>query len=547
MATVADITSVRLANVRWIDALLDAGPGWNFLTSDGIIFRKTLYYTFSSTTGTEPGVSASAFNTSQMFETRKILAYVSGITGITFAETGDGSSADIHFSQMNLAASGVNTTGSFSYTGNYAYAGSLLTSYSADAYVYLDNRVTTPFYASNQSPLPGTSGYETLLHEIGHALGLKHPFSAIAGNPTTLPTAEDTTANTLMSYTDAQPGLYYSSYSQYDVAALNWLYGVDGLGGIWGIGANGSYYTGTNGNDTFLSGWSPSSGCNFAYQGGTGTDTVVLSIPKASLAYLYENGWLTFSGTGSNKLYINPDIEIVQFTDGSMVTYLPSNLYGTDGNDTIRGSAGEDQIIALDGNDILFGDAGNDILNGDGGRDTALYNENRSAMKILKTGDTTCTVNGSSTSGSDFLLDVERLKFNDSMLALDTSGGPGEAYRLYQAAFDRAPDAEGLGFWISVVDKGADLITDVAHGFIQSIEFTTRYGANPSNEDFIAALYKNVLHRQFEQSGYLFWIDCLARGADRAAVLYGFSESIENQANVAPLIANGIAYREWMG
>lgn len=549
MATVYDITTVPLANVNWIDALLDSGPDWNFLTTDGTSFRKTLYYTFSTTTGTETGVYSSSFNSSQIAAARNILAYAGSITGINFAETGDGSLADIHFSQTNLSASGINTAGSFSYSGNYNYnyAGSFLTSYTADAWVYLDNRSTTPFYASNQNPVAGNSGYETLLHEIGHTLGLKHPFSTIAGNPVTLPTAEDTTANTLMSYTDAQPGLYYSSYSRYDVAALNWLYGIDGLGGSWGIGTSGYYYTGTNGNDTFLGGWSPSAGYNFAYQGGTGTDTVILGIPRTNLSYMYENGWLTFTGAGSSKLYINPDIELVQFSDVTMSTYLPKNLYGTNGNDIIRGSTGDDQIFAYSGNDILSGDAGSDILDGGSGTDTALYNENRSAVTIIKTGDTTCTVNGSLNSGSDFLLDVERLKFTDSMVALDTSGGSGEVYRLYQAALDRIPDAEGLGFWINAVDRGANLITDIARNFINSQEFTAKYGANPSDGDFVASLYNNVLHRQYEQSGYLFWIDCLAKGADRAAVLYGFSESIENQTNVASLIANGIAYREWIG
>jgi len=168
-------------------------------------------------------------------------------------------------------------------------------------------------------------------------------------------------------------------------------------------------------------------------------------------------------------------------------------------------------------------------------------------VTVIKTGATTCTVNGSDVSGSDSLIEIERLKFTDSMLALDISGGPGEVYRLYQAALDRTPDTAGLGFWINAVDKGASLIADVARGFIYSPEFTARYGANPSNADFITALYNNVLHRPFDQGGYLFWVNSLDSGADRGAVLYGFSESIENQANIAPLIANGIAYREWIG
>jgi hypothetical protein len=34
-------------------------------------------------------------------------------------------------------------------------------------------------------------------------------------------------------------------------------------------------------------------------------------------------------------------------------------------------------------------------------------------------------------------------------VALDVDGAAGQAYRLYQAAFDRAPDKNGLGYWIN--------------------------------------------------------------------------------------------------
>jgi serralysin len=46
-------------------------------------------------------------------------------------------------------------------------------SYDADAFVYLDN---VEWNYQNANLAPGGQGYETLLHELGHALGLKHPF-----------------------------------------------------------------------------------------------------------------------------------------------------------------------------------------------------------------------------------------------------------------------------------------------------------------------------------------------------------------------------------
>src|SRR6185369_519335 len=68
----------------------------------------------------------------------------------------------------------------------------------------------------------GDSGFVTLLHEIGHALGLKHPFESPL-----LPSAENTTANTLMSYTRVGNG-NATDLAAFDIAALQYLYGVAG-------------------------------------------------------------------------------------------------------------------------------------------------------------------------------------------------------------------------------------------------------------------------------------------------------------------------------
>jgi hypothetical protein len=74
---------------------------------------------------------------------------------------------------------------------------------------------------------------------------------------------------------------------------------------------------------------------------------------------------------------------------------------------------------------------------------------------------------------------------------LRTTGG--QAYRVYQAAFNRTPDLGGLGFWIGAMDKGVSL-ADVANGFTLP------------------------------------------------EVLVGISESPENQAGVIGVIQNGIGY-----
>lgn len=141
------------------------------------------------------------------------------------------------------------------------------------------------------------------------------------------------------------------------------------------------------------------------------------------------------------------------------------------------------------------------------------------------------------------LSDIERVLFTQSsdVVALSLDGKLGQAFRLYTAAFDRAPDEAGLGFWLDVAERGVSL-PEMARGFIASKEFADLYGAHPDDAAFVAALYENVLHRPGDAGGVRYWMDALGRGADRGEVLAAFSESTENQDQAVELIGNGIVY-----
>ncbi len=143
--------------------------------------------------------------------------------------------------------------------------------------------------------------------------------------------------------------------------------------------------------------------------------------------------------------------------------------------------------------------------------------------------------------GHDTLFSIERLNFSDGTLAFDTDGAAGQGYRIYQAAFDRKPDASGLGYWIRNLDKGANLV-DVGAAFVASSEFRKLYGPNLSNSEFVQELYYNVLGRTGEQSGVNYWANQLYDGHTRGWVLASFSESAENVAGVASSISDGIWY-----
>src|SRR5207244_3228276 len=82
---------------------------------------------------------------------------------------------------------------------------------------------------------------------------------------------------TLMSLNEVGPPA--SQYRFLDVAALEWLYGGDGIGGTYGVGTSSAPVIGTLGNDS-LQGTGGndrifSGPGNDTMEGGAGTDTAV--------------------------------------------------------------------------------------------------------------------------------------------------------------------------------------------------------------------------------------------------------------------------------
>lgn len=207
----------------------------------------------------------------------------------------------------------------------------------------------------------------TLLHELGHALGLKHPFEAEGPFPA-LDSALDGADFTVMAYnvsarfTDAQwADLWPQSYMYIDILALQYLYGVDTV-----TTAGKDEYAYSQADRHYLTIWDYS-----------GTDT--LGVTDGSTAVdisLAPGSWSNVGTTieywdgtdffyDSYTVYIAPDTVI-------------ENAYGADGDDTLRGNAfanklegnaGADELIGGNGADRLLGGAGDDRLYGGNGND----------------------------------------------------------------------------------------------------------------------------------------------------------------------------------
>lgn len=482
------------SGINTIDSLVYSS--WNTTPRTGI----TLTYSFPRTL--PPGSSDDDANgfapmpAVQQHAVRAALAEWAAVANITFVETA--SDGNIVFA--------TNDQGDKS-----------------NAYAYLPDalaRYTTKVLTNNRYPLddymaPGEGGFTVLLHEIGHTLGLKHPgHYQVAGDETGgpyLPAEFDTRAYTQMSY--HQSGSYGLLGKEaltpmlYDIQAVQYLYG-----------ANTAWHSG---DDVYA--FDTGSAPRTVWDGG-GFNVFDFTACAAGAVVDLRPGELSSTCAGFGNVVIAYGATIHKAVTGS-------------GGDTIRASDAGSIIDSGAGSDTIHGGAGDDRIAAGEGLDTLVL-AGQSGQYKLEAGAEGWVMEGA---GRDLLTGVERVRFSDTAMALDIDGLAGQVYRLYQAAFDRAPDLEGLGYWIDAGDRGVSLAT-VAQGFIDSPEFSSSYGPL-DHLAFVSRLYLNILGRQADAGGLAFHVNLLERGeTSRNITLLAFAGSDENQQALASVIGNGFAY-----
>lgn len=206
----------------------------------------------------------------------------------------------------------------------------------------------------------------------------------------------------------------------------------------------------------------------------------------------------------------------------------------------ITGTPGRDEIRALDGDDVILASAGSDRIAGGKGSDMLVYAGASTAYKVTELEGGLFRV-AAPNGDTDLLSGVERIDFKDGNLLLDLeSEFLGFGYRVYQAAFGRIPGEDGLRFWVGELDRGM-APDEVASRFAQSPEFYSRYGDNPSDEDFITALYQNVLGRTPDADGFTYWLGQFdSGGLGRSDMLVAFAESKENVSRASDNLEDGV-------
>ena len=274
------------ASAAEFEALLpNAAPGWNGANN----LPQVVSYSFSEASpaprfflneGWQP------FSNVQRASTREALSRWDNASGIVFVEIpdpGDDARVDLRF-----------------HLADFNESSAARGAYPTDGSIWM-NRT----YYRDDSMASGSFGFLVLMHEIGHAIGFKHPFDGA----NVLPTESDNTTRTVMSYTHTSSN---TDIGDIDRAAAIHVYGEQSAQPTWVSNAIWS-----NAHQAVLQ--QGAAGAD-AIRGTTGSDVL-----------LGEAGDDSLTGLGGDD-----------------------QLWGGTGNDTLTGGAGDDLLVGGDGVDTAI-------------------------------------------------------------------------------------------------------------------------------------------------------------------------------------------------
>lgn len=326
----AGILNTTYVNPYWVQALKMDQPE---LHISPILekYERVIHYSFPeikpeydhySITGWEPATEE------MKTATHDILAKFETILDVTFIESNDPKATNV----IVVGRSNQTATSGLSYFPNNFYE--------IGMDVFLAKGYASPRFSND---LTTNYDYEVLVHEIGHALGLKHPFEASGTNAATLSTYEDNTGNTAMSYNNN-----ITTFNG-TVRSLDWM----ALAEFYGIKS-----THNAGDDTY----------EFSKSGGTfildgaGVDTISAYDTSQDVTIDLRPG--AHSHLGTKSIYITAANQLT-ISHGSDI----ENVVTGSGDDIVIGTDLDNVISTWSGSDTIFAGGGTDIIKSGKGAD----------------------------------------------------------------------------------------------------------------------------------------------------------------------------------
>ena len=348
-----------------IDALI-SGSKWE-TTSLTFSFPDSpddYSYDFYNEANTDFGV----FNEAQKASVRTALDYFASFSGLEFTElTGEADrDADLMF-----AESGRPSTAWAYYPSDGDWGG--------DAWF---NRT------SYNNPVTGNYAWSTVMHEIGHGLGLKHGHQSGGGG--TMPLDQDSHEYSIMTYRSyvGSPGSFYTNATWsgpqtpmiYDIAAIQRMYGAnyefqsddsvytfDVATGQMFVNGEGAAVPG--GNHVFRAVWD--GGGEDTYDFANYTRRLDIDLAPGGHVDLAVGGNQQRALLGGGVYAVGHVFNALEFNNDARS--LIENAIGGSNNDLISGNRADNRLEGRGGADTLQGFAGDDTLIGGGGGDVFVF------------------------------------------------------------------------------------------------------------------------------------------------------------------------------
>lgn len=407
-ATSSAIINALLGKYHWLESSIS----FSFATDQSQWSISTTLGYGNPTSTSEPwSTSYAAVSSANQLSFKQILAAWSAVCNINFTQVPDDTSGSGTIRIAETWLSSRSTDQAWTYYPTSADRG-------GDIWINSQSVTGTETWSE------GSYGYFAILHELGHALGLKHPFESTV----TLPSSLDYQSLTIMSYY-AAAGESGSKFSYFpttpmpiDIAAIQSIYG-----------ANYDYQSGNtvyqfDDNHTYH---------QTIWDGG-GNDTIQYD---GTL-----NATIDLQATHSSRL--GNSVHIVH-SDGSAGANI-DNLWIALGT-TIE------NIVSGSGADRLTGNSSDNLINGGSGIDHVAFSGARQLYALTRQNDALLVNGQQAGDGSDTLFNIERLDFTDYHVALDTSGD-GAAARTARIigtlAYDWIGNPTVVGNVLSVVESG---------------------------------------------------------------------------------------------